>query len=227
MENDGELYPSCSEVVCRLPFATLDLAKEELEKMGIDVMDIDLYPSFRFGEDGDSVKQYILADRDNINLLDFEHGAHLALFKDEYEVKGIGVVGHQHCQSQLFKTIQKIENKLGFEFKGWDGGYSFEDDFMEWLGSPTLEDYQEEIRKKVKDILNRLEKNGFYLGSEYKEIESNVKILLGKNESEKLDYEDEEVVKVLYWISKDDRVKWHLFEKPKVLKGVIRKKRKV
>ena len=129
--------------------------------------------------------------------------------------------------NEYLKTLTDKKLQSVFEFKGWDGGYSFEDDFMEWLGSPTLEDYQEEIRKKVKDILNRLEKNGFYLGSEYKEIESNVKILLGKNESEKLDYEDEEVVKVLYWISKDDRVKWHLFEKPKVLKGVIRKKRKV
>jgi hypothetical protein len=142
------LNPNCSEIVCKLPFETMEKAKEEMEKIGVVSLSVPWYITF----DDEAMGQ--LFDKDNPNSPDFENSAHLYL-QENFEGEGIFVVGHQHCQHQLYATVKKIEDATGEEFGGYDGGYDFKKCYTGWRKRKTpVADYQMRLRKVAKALMD-------------------------------------------------------------------------
>jgi hypothetical protein len=150
------LNPNCSEVIARLPVKNMIEAKKLIRSIGLDILRIDPYINMHiFLPDGKEEKRNMITDPDNPNLPDFKYRSTLYLGKDDYEEgEGIYVEGHQHCQKQLYPTIKKIQDKLGVEFYGYDGGYKFEECFEGWLNEGNaVEDYQKPLYDKIRKIL--------------------------------------------------------------------------
>jgi len=171
VEKEGELLnPNCSEMICRLPTASMDEAKKMLEGIGLELVDMPWYISF-----SDDVEKDYIVNPENPNSPDYMYHAYLHLVKD-FEEKGIFVVGHQHCQHQLYSTIDKIEQALKVSFFGSDGGYDFDEEYKDWKNKkfevPVLEpryeamngqkvqkgetipvkDYHKSMRKRIREF---------------------------------------------------------------------------
>ena len=129
------LNPNCSEVVCKLEnVGSVAEAKKLLKDIGIEVASMRNYIRFSDNRGGG-----YLMDTDNPNSPDFENGSYLAVRNTSYQEfggKGIYIEGHQHCQSQMYPTIDKIQKELGCTFEGYDGGGGFEELFEEWKKDP-------------------------------------------------------------------------------------------
>jgi hypothetical protein len=149
-KNKPILNPNCSEVVCRLDVKTVDEAKKQLKRIGINVVgQMDWYMNF----DDEPIKDFII-DTDNPNSPDFANQAQIALVED-FEGEGIFIVEHQDSQHQTYPTLKKIEDGLRVEFYGYDGGYNFEEYYKGWKEKGTrLPDYQVRTRKWIGVLLN-------------------------------------------------------------------------
>jgi hypothetical protein len=166
----GLLNPNCSEIIARLPVNTLPEGKKLLKSVGLEIIRFDPYIDMHVNMKIPMMEKgnYII-DPENPNLPDFKFHSRLTIERADFERdEGIYVVGHQHSQPQLYPTIKKISDKIGVEFKGYDGGYDFEECFEDWInkGQPKT-DHQDEIRKSVKKLLRipeikNLAKNVFY-----------------------------------------------------------------
>jgi len=143
------LNPNCSELVCRLPTESMEEAKEMLEKIGIDVERFSMY-SFSDEESNH------LVDYDNPNLPDFQNHAYMVLQKGhDGDEESIHIVGHQHCQVQLYETVKKIQAADLGEFYGYDGGGGFEEEYNEWFyGNVKNDDYQKGMREIILGLIN-------------------------------------------------------------------------
>ena len=147
------LNPNCSEVVARLPVKNITEGKKLLKSIGLDIVRHDPYIHMH----KISEKYNRIIDPENPNSPDFEHRAYLNLSKGNYEHgDGVYVVGHQHSQHQIFKTIEKIQSELNVEFFGYDGGYNFEECFNDWLDKETdVPDHQDDIRAEIEILLKQ------------------------------------------------------------------------
>jgi len=145
------LNPNCSEMVMKLEdVSTVKEAIELLRSEGFIVEKINRYVDFS------KDKSVEIMDKDNPNLPDFAHGAHLSIYKGDYDAgNGIYIVGHQHCQHQLYATIYRLESIFGGDFEGYDGGYDFEDCYNNWLdkGKPDVMTSNVELRERASKIL--------------------------------------------------------------------------
>lgn len=149
------LNPNCSEVIFR---PSEDMTRRQLvralKEIGIHEVDILGYYSW---EPNEKVK--MLLDVDNPNIPDFENHATLDISQrdpedeEPYEVR---IVGSQHCQHQLFKTMRKIEKSVRGSWEGYDGGTTA--DYENWIedGEPVVEDYQKKHKEKRDDLLRIL-----------------------------------------------------------------------
>lgn len=150
------LNPNCSEVIARLPVKNITEGKNLLKSIGLDVIRFDPYLHMHIlSPKGKEEKYNMIADPDNPNMPDFEHRSTFYLGKSDYNgEEGIYVQGHQHCQRQLYATIKKIQDKLGIDFYGHDGGGAFKELFEEWLkGGKVIDDYQKPLYDKIRKIL--------------------------------------------------------------------------
>jgi hypothetical protein len=143
------LNPNCSEVVCKLPATTMDEAKKTLEGIGIKVVNVEWYVDF-----SDDTQMNYIVDPNNPNSPDFMHRAHLYIAED-FEAQGIFIIGHQHCQAQLFSTMRAIEKGLHIKFDGYDGGDIKE--YADWKrkGEEMMPDWQAQQRKWIRLLLKR------------------------------------------------------------------------
>jgi len=133
MRIDLGFQPNCSEVVLHLSsIATNDLLLL-LESIGIREIEID----DKYSADG---RRTVLVDDSNPSLPDFMHGSDLKIREDYVGsgsyLGGTCIVGHQHCQSQLFPTMKKIadalkQNNITGEWDADDGGSI--GDYEEWV----------------------------------------------------------------------------------------------
>jgi hypothetical protein len=141
-----ELNPNCSELVLRL---NENMSKREalrmLESIGIKEIEIpnkEFYGEWAIGDENTK----LLADKDNPNSPDFDNHATLVLsegYMDERD--GLSIVAHQHCQHQLFPTLDKIERELGLEVEPWDGGST--NAYEEWCSERTHDEIKPLTRK--------------------------------------------------------------------------------
>ena len=147
MQTETGYQPNCSEVVFNLGDMTkgevLKILKDHgIEEMSYNMYDIDDPEDNEFGK--------LLADSDNPNLPDLSGGASLRVHKDYSACgyyPGISIVGDQHCQTQLFPTMKKIEEIFpDGEWLGDEGGDTHQ--YESWLeddGDP-VEPFQLDIR---------------------------------------------------------------------------------
>jgi len=150
------LNPNCSEVIARLPVKTIAEGKKLLRSIGLDILRVDPYLHMHImTQNGKIENDNAIIDPDNPNLPDFTNHARLSLRRTNYEEgEGIYIDGHQHCQVQLYPTIKKIQDELGIQFQGYDGGYNFERDFENWLNNGgEIKDYQQPLRDEIKRLL--------------------------------------------------------------------------
>ena len=148
------INPNCSEVVGKLPVKTIKEAKKILKDIDIEVIRYDAYIHLHAGTKF-SEKHNRIIDPSNPNSPDFANRSSIGLYRGNYEGgNGVYVVGHQHCQRQLFATIEKISGEIKVDFHGYDGGYDFEDCYNEWLErEEDVKDLQKAVREEVEIIL--------------------------------------------------------------------------
>lgn len=155
MKVEHGFQPNCSEVVYHIS----DMSKEEilnvLEQHGIEKVSMKGFYSF---SPEDEIE--MLSDTDNPNLPDFRYNAYLKIEEGyagcgTYE-GGACVVGHQHCQRQLFPTMHKIEQLIPTsEWSGDDGGNI--EEYEEWVekGAHQIEPFQDEIEIPIGNLDRR------------------------------------------------------------------------
>ena len=165
------LQPNCSEVIAKLPMQSKKKAIEFLKENGFEVIPLDLF-SLRFGRTL-SIKEInnIVVDPENPFSLDIEHGSDIVLVKGDYgDGAGYYIRGHQHCQIQMYPTLERMADRMGLSLEGFDGGGDFDESFEEWKkdGRPApSHSYQtnmneelqlifadEKIKKMTEDTMN-------------------------------------------------------------------------
>lgn len=146
------LNPNCSEVIARLPVKNITEGKNLLKSIGLDILRMDPYLNMHILLPNGKEEEYnMITDPDNPNLPDFEHHSTFYLKRTDYDGnEGIYIQGHQHSQIQLYPTIKKIQDKLGIDFYGYDGGGDFEEIFESWLNEGAKnEDFQIAFKKEI------------------------------------------------------------------------------
>jgi hypothetical protein len=129
--------PNCSEVVLHVQSLTKDELLPILEEIGIREEEVEQF----WGHQPDEEPEVVIADDNNPNMPDYVHKAHMSI-KDDYVgcgtySGGCCVIGHQHCQQQLYPTMKHIADFLeakGLQTDGWngdDGGST--DEYEEWI----------------------------------------------------------------------------------------------
>lgn len=121
MRVEAGVCPNCSEVVFRLDAVGMDRALELLRCAGIDVARMPKVEFWGFGiSEDEGCEEVQIVDAENPLLPDVKWHAMLWLAPDWDG--GPAIVGHQHCQHQLFPTMLKIEKVLRGRWQGYDGG---------------------------------------------------------------------------------------------------------
>ena len=140
--------PNCSEIVIRFPtckedgYLSVGEIRKRLKQIGIFEVTVNGFWGFEERTPEENALR-MLVDIDNPTSPDFEHGSHVCLetwcdARELDESLGSGdrcivIVAHQHCQVQLYPTIEKICNEFGLDAVGYDGGGSFEEDYGDWI----------------------------------------------------------------------------------------------
>lgn len=121
MRVEAGVCPNCSEVVLRLKVSPEE-ALARLQAVGIGVMRMTKreFWGIKVVPEETGELEEMLVDCDNPLLPDTTWHAVLRVIPDWDG--GPAVVGHQHCQHQLFPTMLKIEKVLGGRWEGYDGG---------------------------------------------------------------------------------------------------------
>ena len=128
--------PNCSEIVLHISSLKKDELIKLLDRIGIREVEIEGW----YSSIGNDEPHTMLEDDQNPSLPDFSHHAALKIVEDycgcgTYQ-GGVCVVGHQHCQSQMFPTMKRIEDLVKAEghdahWQGDDGGN--ESDYEDWV----------------------------------------------------------------------------------------------
>ena len=143
MRIEHGINPNCSELVIRLPDRSmlsiknsLDLAgiKEEVVRdfwaMGIEQPE---WENDKPRDDGNDCSQLV----DHDLLPDMQNHADIRLEK-HFDGEGIAIVGHQHCQKQLFPILKKISDLFSEPVESYDGGSTqYYDKWLE-AGCPDI-----------------------------------------------------------------------------------------
>lgn len=128
--------PNCSEIVLHIPGMKKAELIELLEGSRIREVEIQGW----YAAIGNDESYLMLEDDQNPSLPDFNHHSRLNIEEDysgcgTYQ-GGVCVIGHQHCQHQMFPTMKRIEDLVNAEghdvhWHGDDGGS--EEDYEEWI----------------------------------------------------------------------------------------------
>lgn len=150
------LQPNCSEVIAKLPMRSKKKAIEFLKENGFEVVPMDLF-SLRFGrvlpmKDIDN----IVVDPENPFSLDIEHGSDIVLVRGDYgDGTGYYIRGHQHCQIQMYPTLERMVERMDLSLEGFDGGGDFDECFEGWKkdGRPVpSHSYQTNMKEELQLI---------------------------------------------------------------------------
>jgi hypothetical protein len=138
-----------------------DEALEKLREIGVFEITVPSHVLYSWYDKDSDDTESLLADNDNPNMPDFALHATLEIHskyedRDDYKESNFYIVGHQHCQHQLFPTMRKIEKHLQGKWIEWDGGSLNE--YEEWLasGEPPIPDYQENEAKMLVDKYKKM-----------------------------------------------------------------------
>ena len=210
MQIERGINPNCSEVIMRFRDLSYEDLIRELKTIGIEEIIAENYYNFDIPYDerhantkivkvedmpinlveairqGGTKHALMLSDIDNPSLPDIENGASLYISSPgEYDNPNVSIIGHQHYQVQLYPTINKIERQFGVKPEGHDGGYSFEDDYHNWLRCNTCLNCNKILIKEY-GILKCFhcgklygktdEGDGYDSGYDLKEIENDIQL---------------------------------------------------
>jgi hypothetical protein len=106
-----------------------------------------------FYKEKDKQRTELLVDLDNPSSPDFEWHATIRLNTDFDGAKQPAIVASQHCQHQIFYTLEKIASKFGLEIEAYDGGGM--QNYEDWNGEKLKLETKEANAKRdatIKEI---------------------------------------------------------------------------